>query len=115
MIKKFLVAVAGAVAVAVAGALTDNQVTTVEAVQVVIAVATAAQVWVTTNVPTLTWAKTVTAVLLGVTNVLVGVIADGISAADVAVLIVAAFTAAGVYAVPNGSTHRPAPPAQPAI
>lgn len=108
MVKKFLVALLGALALAAAASLTDDRITTVEGVQLVIAAATAAQVWVTANVPSLNWAKTATAVLLGVANVLIGVIADGVSGADVATMLVAAFTAAGVYAVPN--TPDPAVP-----
>lgn len=107
MYRKFFVALAGAVALAVAGVITDNVITTIEWVQIVIATATAVQVWVTANTPGLTWAKTLTAVVLGVANLLIGVIGDGIDAADVAALLVAALTAAGVYQVANtGSVRR---------
>lgn len=110
MARKFFVALAGAAALAVASVLTDNLITTVEWVQIVIAVATAMQVWVTANVPALTWAKTLTAVVLGVANLLVGMIADGLDAADWSALVVAALTAAGVYAVPNSLAARRADP-----
>lgn len=103
MVNKFLAALVGAIALAVAGALSDNHISVVEWIQIVIAVATAVQVWITANVPTLTWAKTATAVVLGVANVLIGAIADGFTASDVAVLVVAALTAAGVYGAPNRS------------
>lgn len=112
MIRKFIVALVGAIALAVAYVATDETITTVEWVQVVIAVASAAQVWLTANVPSLGWAKTLTAVVLGVANVLVGAIIDGITLSDVMTMIVAGMTAAGVYMVPNrppaGAAYPPA-------
>jgi hypothetical protein len=98
---KFLVALVGAFVAAVAAALTDDVLTDVEKVQIGIAVATAASVWVAANVPTMPAAKTVVAVVLAVLNLAVGLITDGMQSADWWMLAVAAFTAAGVFATPN--------------
>lgn len=98
---KLLVALLGAAVMSVASFATDNTVSTEEWVQVAIAIATAAGVWAAANVPTLTWAKTFVAVALGVLNLLVSYITDGISTSEWLNLAVAALTAAGVYAVAN--------------
>ena len=108
---KALVAVLGAVLMAVAAAMTDGRIGSDEWVQIAIAGATAASVWTAANVPSLPYAKTVIAVVLAVLNLLVAYISDGLTPAEWVNLAIAALTAAGVYVVPNrpASVVRPAP------
>lgn len=105
---KFIAAIVGALAMAAVSVLTDGHITAVEWVQIAIAGATAVGVWIAANVPSMPAAKTAVVVTLAVLNGLVAFIADGaLSPAEVANLVVAALTAAGVYAIAN----RPAPAA----
>ena len=97
---KLFVALLGAVAMAGASYATGG-ITTDEWIQIAIAATTAAGVWAAANVPQFTWAKTFIAVLLAVLSLLVSYITDGISAAEWWNLLVAALTAAGVYALSN--------------
>jgi len=102
-VKKYsslLFAIAGAVAMWLVTANSDNVLTVVEKVQVVVAAATAASVWLAANVPALTWAKTATAVVLGGANFLAGAIADGLTTSDWYGLVVVVLTAAGVLVAP---------------
>jgi hypothetical protein len=99
-VRKYLTlvaAIAGAVAAFLVARTTDGTLTRVEDLQMVIAVATAVGVWIAANVPTLTWAKVAVAVVLGVSQFLVGTIADGLSSADWAQLVVVVLMAAGVW------------------
>lgn len=102
---KFLVALVGAFVAAVAAVVTDDVVTDVEKIQVGIAVATAASVWIAANVPTMPAAKTAVAVVLAVLTLAVGLITDGMQAADWWLLAVAGLTAAGVFATPNAGAR----------
>lgn len=91
-----LAAVAGAVATFLVGRTTDGHLSKVEQLQLLIAGATAVSVWIAANVPAMTWAKVAVAVVLGASQFLVGTIADGISSADWAQLVVVVLMAAGV-------------------
>jgi hypothetical protein len=102
---KFVVALVGAAVAAVAAVVTDDVVTDVEKIQVGIAVASAAAVWLAANVPTMPAAKTVVAVVLAVLNLAVGLVTDGMQAADWWMLAVAGLTAAGVFATSNAGAR----------
>lgn len=105
--SKALVAVVGAVTVAVASAWTDSTITYPEWVTVAVAGWTAFQVFVTANVGLPLWdkAKAVTAGALAALGLLGGYLANGEHMTGALWLNVAiAFaTAAGVFAVPNMS------------
>lgn len=99
MIRKYgpaFVAVFFAVLTAVASALTDNHVTDIEWVQVSIQGATVAGVWLVPAFPAYPHVKTGIAVVLAVLNLLVTVITDGITGAELVNLLIAAV---GVIAV----------------
>lgn len=101
-IAKFLVALvfAGLTAVSplIAG---DGNVDTSEWLQVGVALATAASVWVAANVPDLTWAKTAIAVIGGGLSAATAAITDGISPAEWVNIVLAALAVVFVWAVPN--------------
>lgn len=99
MIKKFgpaLIAVLFAALTALASALTDNRVDQVEWVQVAIQGTTVAGVWLVPAVPRWPHMKTGIAMLLAVLNLLVSVITDGITGAEVVNLVL---VGVGVIAV----------------
>ena len=111
MYRKALVAVLGAVVMALYSAFNgDNHVNPEEAINIGIAGFAALQVFITANLPTGTiwnYAKTITAVALGVLNLLVSEWTGGIDNAEMINLIIAALTAVGVYGVANkGVTTR---------
>ena len=100
---KSLVALAIAALTTLASALTDGHVTTVEGIQVAVAVATAAGVWLVpiNNWP---WMKTAVAALLAVLTLAVTLIADGhLSGADAVNLALAALGVLGVHVAPARS------------
>lgn len=114
MYRKALVAVVGAVAMALYSAFNgDNHITPEEAINIGIAAFTALQVFITANLPAGTiwnYAKTFTAVALGVLNLLVSEWTGGIDNAEWVNLAIAALTALGVYGVANkGVTTYVAP------
>jgi hypothetical protein len=103
-IAKAVAALLGAAGVTLVSALSDGHVNTVEAIQIAIAVATAAGVYLAANVPQMVWAKTAIATVLAVLNLYVTYVAAGpITTAEWVNLGIAALTALGVYVVPNGS------------
>lgn len=93
-------AIVGAAAMWLVQANSDNVLTDVEKIQVIISAATAASVWLAANVPGLVWAKTAVAVVLGAANFLAGTVADGVSTSDWYGLVVVVLTAIGVLAAP---------------
>jgi hypothetical protein len=110
---KALTALVIAALTALASALTDDSLTSAEAIQVAIAVTTAAGVWVAANVASLPHAKTVIAGILAALNLAVTYITDGISGAEWVNLALALIGVFAVWAIPNkgrvGSTtgtHR---------
>jgi hypothetical protein len=103
---KALVALVIAGFTAAASALTDGQFTSTEKVQVAIAVATAAGVLVTANVPTLVWAKAAIAALLAGLNAVVVYLGFGtLTHAEWLNVALAVVTVIGVYLAPNSATR----------
>lgn len=103
-VAKFLAALFFAVLTALSSVFTDGQVTNVEWVQIGIAAATAAGVWIAANVPSMTWAKTAVAVVLAALNFLVTAIDGGLTTAELINLGLAAAGVLAVYFVPNKPT-----------
>lgn len=105
MYRKALVAVFGAVLMALYSAFgNDNHIGPEEAINIGIAAFTALQVFITANLPSggvWNYAKSITAVALGVLNLLVSEWTGGIDHAELVNLIIAAATALGVYGVAN--------------
>jgi hypothetical protein len=100
--SKLIAALVGAALVVLTSALSDGHMTVVEDVQVAISVATACGVWITANVPAMTWAKTAIAALLAALNLVVTYLAAGpITGSEWANIGIAVLTALGVYAIPN--------------
>lgn len=64
MYRKLFVVIVAAVISGLTGALTDNSLSPVEQVNVAIMVVTSISVWATANVPQLTWAKALVAILM---------------------------------------------------
>lgn len=108
-IAKFLMALLFAALTALSPLITLGELNAEQWVQVAIAGATAAGVWVAANTPALEWAKTLIAVVLGVLQVLVATILDGLSQADIVNLVLAALTVLSVYFTPNAPTARALP------
>lgn len=99
---KALVALAIAGLAVVSSSLTDGDMSTTESVQVVIAVATAAGVWLAANVPSLTWAKAAIAALLASLNLVVTYLASGpLTGSEWTNVILAALGVVAVYFTPN--------------
>lgn len=96
---------------ALSSALTDGRVTSGEGIQIAIAVATAAGVWLVPVIPQWPWTKTLLAGLLAALNVAVTVIDDGITVAEGINLVLAALGVLGVGAAPavsvGGVVSRP--------
>jgi hypothetical protein len=101
MYRKFFVAFAGWVAVALASVLTDGHITTEEWIQFVIQLTTTVGVWAAANVPTLTWAKALIAGVLAAANLAISLITDGLTGPELLNLVIAGLTAAGVWTVSN--------------
>lgn len=111
---KGITAVIGALAVAIAAAWTDNHITNPEWVQITVAGVTAWQVFVVANVGLPLWhaTKAITAGTLAGLSWLGGYIANGQAMTGALWLnvAIAAATAAGVFAVPNGPAASPTTP-----
>lgn len=106
MLRKYgksLAALAAAALTAAAAALTDGAFTAQEGVQVAIAVATAAGVWLVPNLPQHPGIKTALAALLAVLNLAVTFIDGGISTAEWVNLALAALGVLGVGFAPARS------------
>lgn len=103
--RKAIVAVFGAVLMTLYSALgNDQHIGAEEAINIGIAAFTALQVFITANLPTggvWAYAKTITAVALGVLNLLVSEWTGGIDSAEAVNLVIAAATALGVFGVAN--------------
>ena len=98
---KLLWAVAGAVALAVKGALVDDGMSLEDYVTVGAAGLAALGTWLMPNTPALATAKTwVNALVLG-SGVLVPLLLDGVTGEEWVTVLIAVMTAAGVYAFPN--------------
>jgi hypothetical protein len=101
-IKKLLVAIVGAVAFGLQGALSDNLLSTVELIGLIAMVLTAVGTWVVPNTSVLQAAKTWLAALVVGAGVLVPVLADGWQTnGDLWPVLIAVLTAAGVYVAPD--------------
>lgn len=107
-------AVIGALAVAAASAWTDNAISNPEWVQIAVSGWTAFHVFVTANLSLPYWdkAKAITAGALAGLGALGGYIANGMEMSGPLWLnvIIAAATAAGVFAVGPAPVHAPAQP-----
>lgn len=98
---KLVWAVAGAVALAVKGALVDDGMSMEDYVIVGAAGLAALGTWLVPNTPALATAKTwVNALVLGA-GVLVPLMLGGVTGEEWVTVLIAVLTAAGVYAVPN--------------
>jgi hypothetical protein len=98
---KLLWAVAGAVALAVKGALADDGMSLEDYVTVGAAGLAALGTWLVPNTPALATAKTwVNALVLG-SGVLVPLLLDGVTAQEWVTVLISVLTAVGVYALPN--------------
>ncbi len=100
---KAIAALAVAGLTGVASALTDNAFTAPEGVQVAIAVATAAGVWLVPTLPQHPGTKTALAALLAVLNLAVTLITDGLTGAEIVNLALAALGVLGVGVAPTRS------------
>lgn len=104
--SKALLAVIGAVVMAIASAMTDDTITQPEWVMIAVAGFTAFQVFITANVGLPLWdkAKSITAGALAGLGLLGGYLANGEHLTNALWLnvAIAAAVAAGVFAVPNG-------------
>lgn len=109
---KSITAAALAVFMAIEAGYTDHHLTSVEAVQTIIAAFTALSVWLVPVVPTHKWVKTAIGVVMSLLQVLVTLVVDGWQWTDWMPLLIAAATALGVTFTPAVS-DRPPTPAQP--
>lgn len=101
---KAVIAVLGAVAVAVQSALSDGAFSQGEVINLVISAVTAFQVWLTANTPagTFSWyAKAMTAGVLAALNLVISYLDGGLTQVEIVNLVLAAITAALVLLVPN--------------
>ncbi|MEU4772979.1 hypothetical protein [Micromonospora sp. NPDC023644] len=108
---KAIAAVIGAVLVAAYAALGgDNRIDAEEVVQISIAAATAAGVYLVPLAPQYRWAKTAVAVVLAVLQALATAVLGGLDSGEWIVLVLAGLTAAGVAVTPavsgNGVASR---------
>lgn len=108
---KSLIAALMLIVTAVEAALSDDHVTQAEWLQIAIAVATAASVYLVPAVPSFPAAKTIVACVLGALEAAVTLIDNGISSADWTAIVLAALTAVTVGAAP-AALHRVLPPAK---
>lgn len=106
-IAKFLTAILGAALVVLTSALTDGHVSTVEAVQIAVAVTAAGGVWIAANVPGMPAAKTAIAALLAALDLVATYLVNpggglnSITGSQWANVGLAVLTALGVYVVRN--------------
>lgn len=97
---KAIVAVLLAAATAVHAAVSDSHITPQEAVQILIATATAAGVYLAPTLDAWPWAKTAVAGVLAALNVAVTVVVGGMSSGDWTEIVMAALTVVFVGAAP---------------
>jgi hypothetical protein len=101
---KFLAAVLATVASAVAAAVTDGHVTSVELVNIAIAGLGAIGVVIVPNLPEgiAAYSKAIVAALMAIATALVGFLVAGpVTTSEIVQLIVIALAAVGVFVVPN--------------
>lgn len=113
-VVKFVVALIGSAALWVATYVSaGGTMTTVSWVQLTIQVLGAILVYVSANLPSYPYAKTIVAAMIAVAQLVVTMLVDHshLTHGDIAALIVTALTALGVYAFPNGGTAISATPA----
>jgi hypothetical protein len=101
--RKALAAIFGAVGVVALAALTDNRITTDEGWAIGIAGGNAVLVYLVPNIPgsagtALKFAVSVATALAAAIAMYLG---DGLTTSELALVVVAGLTAAGVYVVPN--------------
>lgn len=101
--KSVLAVVAAGITAAIAALSGDNIVSSVEGINIAIAVVTAAAVFTSPNVPGARITKFVLAVFGAVLTLAVQLIAGGFTLSEWLQLGVAALAALGVYAVPNSA------------
>lgn len=102
---KLLAVIVAAGLMAAVAAYTDGVFTTVEKINVAIAVVSAGSVFAAPNVPGAMYTKSILAVLGAVLVFLTSAITDGISTSEWMQIGVIALGALGVYAVPNSTTE----------
>jgi hypothetical protein len=103
--RKLLLAIVGAVVLALQAAFTDGSMSTAEWVTVVAAALAAFGTWLMPNTDLLATAKTwVNALVLGA-GVIVPLLADGLTQQEIWTAVIAVLTAAGVLAVRNVDTY----------
>lgn len=105
---KFLLAVVATVASAIAAAVTDGHITSVEVVNIAIAGLGAIGVVIVPNLPdgVAAYSKAIVAALMAIATALVGFLMAGpVTTSEIVQLIVIALAAVGVFVVPN----QPAP------
>jgi hypothetical protein len=98
---------------ALQAALPDQHVNNTEAMQVIIAFATAISVWIVPVIPQWRWAKTAIGLVLTGLNVILTFVVDGWQTTDLVPCILAVVTALAVTFTPAVSDTRPPTPAQP--
>ena len=100
---KAIVAIAAAALVVLGAALTDNEVTTVELVNIAIAIVTAIGVYLVPNLDDgpRRYAKAIVAFLGAALAALLTVLTDGVTASEWITVVLAALGAIGVTILPN--------------
>jgi len=108
---KALLAVVGAIVVALYNFLNDNTVSVTEMIAIIIAGVTAISVYMVPLTPEWPWMKTAIGVVLVVLNALVIIIVDGVTQQEIWELVIVALTAAGISMAPavshNGVGSNP--------
>lgn len=108
---KAILAVIGAALVVAYGTLSDQHVSAEETIQIAIALATAAGVYLVPLAPQYRWGKTAVGVILAVLQALTTVVLGGLAPDEWIVLVLAGLTAAGVAVSPavsdNGIGSKP--------
>lgn len=104
-----VVALLAALFVALAAALTDNQITWDEAVMIAIAVANALVVYVAPNYPGATWVKTAAAAILAGLQAVQGYLSGGLTPAELVLVGVAVLGVLAVAVAPSLSDPQVMP------
>lgn len=106
-IAKFIAALVGAALVVLSSALSDGDFSLVEQIQVAVAVATAAGVYIAANLPALTGAKTAIAAVLAALNLVIVYLTDAagtsLTGSEWVNVGLSVLTAVGVFTVSNGT------------
>lgn len=107
-LKMFVAIFAAGLSALMVGLTGDSHFSTVEIINVAIAVVGAIGVYYVPNAPNGPVAKSVVAALMAVLTLAVNLIAGGLTLTEWIQLAVAGFSAIGVYAVRNDATPTPA-------